>query len=541
MASHPFVVSPSQLTDSQPLAVDLPNPLSEGQLNESHTVHQLLGERPYATLVEEIRDFAIFILDLQGRILSWNEGAQLIFGYRKDEILGQLCDHLFTPEDREQGVPDRELQTARRQGRAEDVRWHLKKDGSRFWANGVMTALFDEVGEVRGFAKMARDDTPHKKSEIEREELLKTLEFERKRLSGIFQSAPAFIAVLREPQHVFELANPAFYQLIGRREIIGRPLLEALPEIADQDFVERLERVLLSGQPYQARAVPVHLRRESSGLVEERFVDLLFHPLLEFDGTISGVLAHGVDITGEVRARQAAEAASRIKDDFLATLSHELRTPLTAILGWATILQADSLSSDDIAQGLAVIERNAQSQAQLVEDVLDLSRFVTGQLRMNIESVDLEAIIHDAIHTMMPAAKAKNIDLEHVSGASAILVSGDPLRLQQIVWNLLSNAIKFTPCDGWVRVRLERMNSHIEIEVSDNGIGIAPEVLPHVFEHFRQADSSSTRSHGGLGLGLSIVQRLTELHGGSVEGHSPGLGQGATFTVQLLCGAACLV
>jgi signal transduction histidine kinase/ActR/RegA family two-component response regulator len=275
------------------------------------------------------------------------------------------------------------------------------------------------------------------------------------------------------------------------------------------------------------------LQREPHGPVEERFVDLLYQPLAEADGTVTGILAHGIDITDQVRARQEAETANRVKDEFLATLSHELRTPLTAIMGWASILQSGPLDGEEIQRGLATIERNARAQGQLIEDILDVSRVITGKLRLEVQPVDVANIIDEAVATVTPAAQAKEIILQRVLDTGASIVSGDPARLQQIAWNLLSNAIKFTPRGGRVQIRLERIDSHVEMTVSDSGAGIAPDVLPHVFERFRQADSTSTRTHGGLGLGLAIVRHLAELHGGSVEAHSQGLGKGADFVVKL--------
>lgn len=638
-------------------------------MSTESSLQGIFGEHPYATLVAEICDFAIYLLDTENRIVSWNEGARLIFGYEREEILGQSGAGLFLLEDQRKGVPQHELETAQRDGRAEDVRWHLKKDGRRFWANGVTTALLDGEGQLRGFAKVTRDDTQRKlieddlrqsqerfdlvaratndviwdwdlqtdilwwnsnlqtvfgfepdpanssaawwkarvhtedrervvesihqaigrggqlwssqyrferadgsfanifdrgfavhdasgrpvrmlgtmtdvsarqKSEAEREELLKQLDFERRRLATIFQNAPAFAAILRGPLHVYELANPAYLQLVGHRDIIGKPLLEALPEIEGQGFVEILDRVLASGESVEHRGVLVLLQREPEGPLEERFVDLLYQPLLEADGTVSGVFSHGVDITEQVHARrvaeeasQQAEAANRVKDEFLATLSHELRSPLTAIMGWTNILQSEQASSAEMARGLSIIERNARAQAQLVEDILDVSRVVTGKMRLEAQPVDLTSVIEGAVSSVVPAAQAKEIRLQRTLDSGPILVLGDPVRLQQIVWNLLSNALKFTPKQGRVHIRLERVGSHVEIVVSDSGMGIAPQVLPLIFDRFRQGDSSSTRTHGGLGLGLAIVRHLTELQGGSVEAHSEGLGQGATFTVRL--------
>ena len=235
----------------------------------------------------------------------------------------------------------------------------------------------------------------------------------------------------------------------------------------------------------------------------------------------------------EQKARAEAEKLNRLKDEFLSTVSHELRTPLNAILGWSQILRTSKVDEARMNRALETIERNARSQAQLIDDLLDISRIITGKIRLNVQTVQLLPVIEAAIDTVRPAADAKNIRLQSVLDPAAGPVLGDSERLQQIVWNLLTNAIKFTPKQGRVQVGLQRINSHIEIVVADTGQGISAEFLPHVFERFRQADGSITRSFGGLGLGLAIVRQLVELHGGTVHAQSPGEGQGATFTVKL--------
>jgi CheY-like chemotaxis protein/nitrogen-specific signal transduction histidine kinase len=232
-------------------------------------------------------------------------------------------------------------------------------------------------------------------------------------------------------------------------------------------------------------------------------------------------------------ARAEAEAANTMKDEFLATLSHELRTPLNAVLGWTRMLRTRILDEATSTRALAVIERNAAAQLQLIEDLLDVSRIITGKLRLDVGPVELAAVVEAALDAVRPAAEAKGIRLQPVLDPRAGPVSGDADRLQQVVWNLLSNAIKFTPRDGRVQVQLARVNSHVEIVVTDSGQGIPAEVMPHIFERFRQADSSSQRAHGGLGIGLALVKHLVEVHGGSVEASSGGTGQGATFTVKL--------
>ncbi|HSI06352.1 MAG TPA: ATP-binding protein, partial [Myxococcota bacterium] len=230
--------------------------------------------------------------------------------------------------------------------------------------------------------------------------------------------------------------------------------------------------------------------------------------------------------------REEAERLGRMKDEFLATLSHELRTPLNAILGWTQLIKLQGAIPPAVESALAVVERNARVQAQLVEDLLDMNRIVAGKLRIEPRQINLSRSLQAAIDTVRPAAAARGVAIEHTANGSA-LSRGDPARLQQVFWNLLNNAIKFTPRDGVVRVVVDRVGSHLEVRFADTGVGIAHDFLPYVFERFRQADSSSTRSYGGLGLGLSIAKELVELHGGTIEVSSPGLGKGTTFTVRL--------
>lgn len=296
-----------------------------------------------------------------------------------------------------------------------------------------------------------------------------------------------------------------------------------------------------SGEPYQ---VEYRFRRASDGAY--RWFIGRAVPLRGPDGRIVRWFGTSTDIDeekrlsaereaileSERRARGDAERASRLKDEFVATVSHELRTPLNAVLGWTRILQRDQ-SPATVAQGLEVIERNARTQARLVEDLLDVSRAMAGKIRLELQSVDLASLVESAIETIRPAASAKGVQLEVSLVRGEPPIAADPNRIQQIAWNLVSNAIKFTPRGGRVDVVLERQGSSYRLAVSDTGQGVAPEFLPHVFDRFRQADASTTRRHSGLGLGLAIVKHLVELHGGTVEAQSDGAGRGATFAVVL--------
>jgi signal transduction histidine kinase/ActR/RegA family two-component response regulator len=238
-------------------------------------------------------------------------------------------------------------------------------------------------------------------------------------------------------------------------------------------------------------------------------------------------------LDSERSARNEAERAGRTKDEFLATLSHELRTPLNAVLGWARVLRNNPALTDEVANGLTVIERNARSQAQIIGDLLDMSRIISGKVRLEVRPVELGAVIEATVETVRPTAEARDIQLVVEKDADSCQVHADPDRLQQVLWNLLSNALKFTPKGGRVHVRLSRTGAMASVDITDDGEGIAPDVLPHIFDRFHQADASTARRHGGLGLGLSIVRQLTELHGGTVAARSDGPGCGATFRLQL--------
>lgn len=332
--------------------------------------------------------------------------------------------------------------------------------------------------------------------------------------------------------------------------MIGRNLLDAYPDLGTR----RLNEYYIDALNGQVRIISQRLHgyllAMPPGLDSSTFLHMQqsarIAPLLEGDRVI-GTITVIDDATERVErehrlvellakekaARAEAETASRAKDEFLAVVSHELRTPLNSILGWAQLLRTNKFDEAASSHGLETIENNAKAQATLIEDILDASRIVTGKLRLEVRPVDLAPIVESVVETARPAADAKSIQITSAIDAWAGLVSGDPNRLQQVIWNLLFNAIKFTPKGGRVEVRLQRNDSHVEITVSDTGQGISPEFLPHVFDRFRQDNSTSARKYGGLGLGLAIVRHFAELHGGTVSAQSEGEGLGATFSVKL--------
>ena len=400
------------------MSLDPPKPAAPEGLTPEEWVARLKSPElsPYwlAAIIESADD-AVITKTLEGVITSWNRGAQRIFGYTSEEVVGRPVTVLIPDDhlDEEPTILSR-IRAGERVEHYETVR--RRKDGSRVDISLTVSPIRGPDGRVVGASKIARD-------------------------------------------------------------------------ISDRRHAEReLERLLES----ERRA-----RHESE------------------------------------QARREAEEASRLKDEFLATVSHELRTPLTAILGWAHMLRTGQLAGRDALAAYETIERNARAQSQLIDDLLDVSRIITGKLRIDVRPVDPNSFIEAAVEAVRPGAEAKGVRLHKDTEACAAWVAGDPVRLQQVVWNLLSNALKFTPRGGSVEVTLSGDGTHVEIAVSDTGAGIEPDFLPHVFDRFRQADGRITRQHGGLGLGLSIVRHLVELHGGSVRAESAGDGLGATFTVSL--------
>ena len=353
--------------------------------------------------------------------------------------------------------------------------------------------------------------------------------------------------------------NHWMYDHTGKRrvEIIGRNLLELFPELT-QRRLDRHYKWALEGQiSVLSQALHGYLLAMPAVSGEHGFTQMQqavrISPL-SHEGRVIGTLTIIDDVTERVAreaelqaqveersrllsseklARNEAERANRLKDDFLATISHELRNPLNAILGWAHMMRLGKLNEANTERAVETIYRNAKSQSQLVADLLDVSRIISGKLRLDVRTVDLISIVNAAIDSIRPATDAKSIRLQTLLDPAAGPISGDADRLQQIVWNLLTNAVKFTPKGGRIQVKLQRIDSHVEIVVTDSGVGINKEFLPYVFDRFRQADASTTRIHGGLGLGLSIVHQLVDLHGGTVAVESEGEGKGATFTIML--------
>jgi PAS domain S-box-containing protein len=525
--------------------------------------------------IVESSDDAIISKDLNGVIATWNAGAERVFGYTAQEVIGQPVTILMPPErvDEEPRILER-IRRGERIDHYETVR--RRKDGTLLDISLTVSPIIDGSGKVVGASKVARDITERKRADAlmgcQKEAfemaasdapLTQVLEFFARGVENCLRRG-GMLAI-----HLLDESGTRFAQTLApslpasyREALEGMELASASDPWRGAVASRRRVAVtdVASGREFPAFAafaLPLGIRSgwsqpilSSAGKVLGT-IDIYYraprdaHPQDDFVGNIMARTASAIIerklaeeerkqlLESERWARTEAERMTRLKDEFLATLSHELRTPLGAIVGWSQVLKRPNVPEPDLHNGLDIIERNARVQARLIDDLLDMSRIESGKLRLDVQPVDAVSIIEGALQTVTPAAEAKGIRLERILDPAAGAISGDPGRLQQVMWNLLSNAIKFTPKHGRVQVALNRAGSSIQIAVTDTGIGIKPEFLPYVFERFQQADTSTTRRYGGLGLGLSIAKHLIELHGGTLAVSSPGEGLGTTFTMHL--------
>jgi PAS domain S-box-containing protein len=505
---------------------------------KNEPVNSNLLQPEVASLVRLAKE-GIITWSLDGTITEWNQSAERIYGYTAEEIIGQSFSRLMPAAD-----PHKLSLVAERIRRGETIQdletQLLRKDGQLIDVSLTVFPIREEMGRVIGVLCLGIATERNRLYRAEREQLF---------LAAIISSADDAI-ISKNVHGIVTSWNPGAERIFGytAEEMIGKSISILIPSDHPDEEPQILERIRRGERiaHYETKRI-----RKDGSIVE---VSLTVSPIRDALGRIIGASKIARDITDKKRAearereissqaqeakreaeqaRRRAEEASAAKDEFLATISHELRTPLTSILGWSRMLVKGQVSPERQQQAFETIDRNARSQAQLIEDLLDISRIVSGKLRVDFKAVDMTAVITEAVEAVRLAAEAKGIRIESVFNSGAGPIIGDAERLQQVVWNLLSNAIKFTPRDGWVRIELRRVESQVELRVIDNGIGINSAFLPHVFDRFSQADSSIRRSRGGLGMGLAIVKALVELHGGFMSVASPGEGQGAAFTVKL--------
>jgi PAS domain S-box-containing protein len=495
-----------------------------------------IDDRLFRLIMESVIDHAVVGINLEGRIFSWNAGAEIIYGYPNEEIIGESFSTLFTSEDRQQGLPEQELRNAGNRGSAKHFHWQLRKDGSRFWSTGFLNPLRDEAGNLIGGVKVCSDATAKKLAD----EALQESEAD---FRAIFELAGTGKAQADLRTGKLLRVNQKLCDITGYSvdELLAMTIQELTrPEDREQDFAV-YQRMLRGAGEYETERR--YMRKDGSAV----WVYINVVALRDERGNPIRATASVIDITarkqaegrlkealaGEREARGEAESANRSKDEFITLISHELRSPLNAILGWTRILRQSRCDEQLYDRGHEVIERSAHMQSQLVEDLLDTARAISGKLKMEVRPTDVAEVIEKAEEVVRPAAEVKGISLDTRLDRGVGQITGDPDRLQQVVWNLLSNAIKFTDEGGRVEVILERIDHYVQITVRDTGQGIKPEFLAYVFDRYQQAGTSGSRRVGGLGLGLSLTRQLVEMHGGSVEAESEGEGKGATFTVKL--------
>jgi PAS domain S-box-containing protein len=482
-----------------------------------------------AAIVESSED-PIFSQTLEGIITSWNGGAEQMFGYSSTEAIGQHIKLIIPPElQAEEDDVLAHLRHGEKIDQYETMR--LGKDGRRLNISLTVSPIKDGDGRVIGASKVARDITARKQADEARE-----------RLAAIIESSDDAI-VGKTLDGIITSWNRGAQEMFGysAAEAVGRHITLIIPPELHSEEDDVLAHIRRGEKIDHFETV----RQAKDG--RRLNISLTVSPIRDAQGRIIGASKVARDITARKRAdeererliareeaaRRAAEEANRLKDDFLATVSHELRNPLNAMVGWAGLLRSNKLDQQKSAAAVEAILRGAQAQDQIISDLLDGARILNGRLRLEIRPLQLVNVLQKAIETMRPAIEAKQIRLQTVLDPAASSLAGDPTRLQQVFWNLLSNAVKFTSINGHIKIVLQRINSHVEIVVSDTGIGIEPQLLPHVFDRFRQGDSGTNRRTSGLGLGLAIVRNLVELHGGTVRAESQGPGQGASFAVRL--------
>ncbi|HKY26547.1 MAG TPA: CHASE domain-containing protein [Pyrinomonadaceae bacterium] len=540
------------------------------------------GEERYHDLVENANDI-VYTLDMNGRLTSVNRAAEIITGYPREELLNMKLTDIMTPES---AMTAARMFECKASGGGQRTNYELdirSKDGNVITLE-INSKVVLKDGEVAGTQGVARDITTRRRAEqaLREADQRALSEYERllERISSLAQALGAareLVTIFRALRDFTLVSVPcdglfislydpvrdvrtACYawgdgQEFDTSDLPPMPVNASGPNsravrtgqvIITDDFmnIQRSHPVVIVGpdnslRPQSSMAVPMSVMGRIVGTIEiqsyERGAYVDEHATaMRMAANLTAVAIENVRLLDrESTARATAEESNRLKDEFLATVSHELRTPLTAILGWSRMLESSSISDPMAGRALETIRRNAKAQAQIIDDILDVSRIITGKLYLELHPIELAPVLDAAVNVVRPTGEAKNIQILVQIEPKPMVVTGDSNRLQQVIWNLLSNAIKFTPSGGRVSLTAADVGSQIEIRVTDTGQGIMRDFLPFVFDRFRQADSTTTREHGGLGLGLAIARHLVEIHGGTIKADSAGEGKGSTFSVRL--------
>lgn len=616
----------------------------------------------FRLLAKSVKDYAIFVVDVDGRVQTWSEGSERLLGFSEQEIIGRPCELFFSADDVRQGVPRQEREQALATGRGEDDRWHVRKDGTRFWSSGVTTPLFDEAGALCGFAKIMRDRTSLKRAEEALAVQSREADRRRRLYEAALSNTPDLVYVF-DLDHRFAYVNEGLLTLWGRtwEEAIGKTCLELgyepwhaamhdleieqvvatrqpvkgevpftgafgrriyeyifVPVLGENGEVEavagttrdvtdrraseqrvrqseerfrslmeqsplsiqifspdgrtlRVNRAweqlwdipfdqlaqynVLEDRQLEAKGILPYIRQGFAGLPTRipaieydpretlpdavqsedprRWISAVIYPIKDSSGAVQEVVLIHEDVTARHRAEEALREADRRKDEFLATLAHELRNPLAPIRNALQILEIPRVDAAVAGQARQMMQRQVHHLVRLVDDLLDVSRVMRGKIELRKERIELATIIARAIETVQPLIESQEHRLEISLPTDSLLLEVDPVRLVQVVGNLLTNAAKYTEPQGCIWLTARREQDYAVLSIRDNGIGLAPEMLSQVFELFVQADHADYRGQGGLGIGLTLVRNLVEMHDGRVDASSPGLGQGSEFVVRL--------
>jgi PAS domain S-box-containing protein len=482
----------------------------------------LIDPRIYRLMAEQVRDYALFVLDPTGRIMTWNAGGQRIKGYAAAEVIGRHFSLFYTPEALQRGWPAEELRLATREGRFEDEGWRVRKDGSRFWANVVITALRDEDGKLLGFSKITRDLTDRKLNE----EALRQAE-ERFRL--LIEGVVDYGIFMLDPQGIITSWNMGAQRIQGylRDEIIGKHFSHFY---TDEDIDAGKPWEELANARRQGRAEEEGWRVRKDG---QRFwARVVVTALHDTQGALCGFAKVTQDLS-ERRHLRDLEQAARNVNEFLAILAHELRNPLTPIRNAVEVMA--KLPAGDPAHGVLreTIERQSGQLARIVDDIIDVARITRGALRVERGPVDVAEVVRHALETAAPALQAAKHRLDIELPPEPLIVEGDAHRLAQVLTNVLNNAARYTPTGGEVAVRARREGAWALVQVRDTGRGIDAAMLERVFDMFVQGRSALERVGGGLGIGLALARRIADAHGGSLQAESEGENKGAQFSLRL--------
>jgi PAS domain S-box-containing protein len=480
-------------------------------------------EQRLQLLIEAVVDHGIFMLDPDGRIMSWNSGAQNLKGYRREEVLGKHFSLFYPPDAIASGWPQEELRLAKQRGRFEDEGWRLRKDGSRFWANVVITPLYGPMGELAGYGKITRDLTERRRHEEE-------LRASEERLRLLVDSVRDYAIFMLDPDGVVQSWNAGAQAIKGYlpADIIGRHF-SAFYTPEDLAAGKPQAELATAGAHGSVEAEGWRVRKDGTLFWANVMVTAIHAP----DGALVGFSKVTRDMTQRTRLEEL-ERSSRRMNEFLAMLAHELRNPLAPIRNAVTIMQLETLPSAVLRNCRDIIDRQLTHVTRLVDDLLDVGRLSTGKIKLRKELVALAEVVARSTETARPVISARRHTLEVTEPDTAIHVNGDVTRLAQVLQNLLVNAAKYTSEGGHIALRVEPRDAFVNISVSDNGRGIAGDNLERIFDLFMQAEmGGSSPVESGLGIGLTLARSLVEMHGGTIEAYSPGLGLGSTFMVRL--------